>query len=232
LKEVIRYKPVTIARDWAVANTKNLGIETESFLFEMSNGLSANGVWLKSTTSPETAPATILLDDNGKSYASLEVSDRVNRGEQVLALDLIFTGDAWAGSNPYLYEENLQGLGDRALGIEVAQLIEIARWLQRRSPAAKVRLESTGMRNQVVGEIAAALEPKLFSEVVITEGIGTLGYLLEAPVPFQKAPELFCLDLYKEFDLDRFAAMAAPNRVRVENLVEVPKKTEATNSSE
>ena len=38
----------------------------------------------------------------------------------------------------------------------------------------------------------------------------SLGYLLDAPVPFRSAPDLFCLDLYKDFDIDRFAAMAEP----------------------
>jgi len=43
-------------------------------------------------------------------------------------------------------------------------------------------------------------------------------------VRFEEAPELFCLDLYKEFDLDRLAAPAAPAKVTVEKFVESPKK--------
>jgi len=41
----------------------------------------------------------------------------------------------------------------------------------------------------------------------------SLGFLLDAPVPQRSAPELFCLDLYKDFDLDHFIAMAAPTKV-------------------
>jgi hypothetical protein len=77
----------------------------------------------------------------------------------------------------------------------------------------KIRLESRGMRNQVAALIASALEPELFSEVVTREGIPSLSYLLEEPVEYQRAAELFCLGLYKEFDLDRFAEIAAPTRV-------------------
>ena len=115
-------------------------------------------------------------------------------------------------------------------GLEVAQLIEVANWLKQPSLASKVRLESTGIRNQVAAEIAAALEPNLFSDVVIREGMLSLGFLLEAPVPFSDAPELFCLGLYKDFDLNRFIAMVAPTRVTTEKLVELPKKTEAADS--
>ena len=32
-------------------------------------------------------------------------------------------------------------------------------------------------------------------------------------VEYGAAPDLFCLDLYKEFDLDRLAALAAPARI-------------------
>jgi len=83
------------------------------------------------------------------------------------------------------------------------------------------------MRNQAVGLAAAALQPDLFSEVLVHEGISSLGFLLQAPVTFQQAPELFCLDLYKDFDLDRLAALAAPVRVTTERYIETPPKKEA-----
>ena len=41
-----------------------------------------------------------------------------------------------------------------------------------------------------------------------------LQYLLDKPVPFRSAPELFCLDLYKYFDLDRLLAMASPTEIK------------------
>jgi hypothetical protein len=50
----------------------------------------------------------------------------------------------------------------------------------------------------------------------------SLGYLLEVPVTFEAAPELFCLDLYKDFDLDRLAAVAAPTKVTVERYLKAP----------
>lgn len=219
LKAVVRYKPASLGRVWAVANTKNKGVETKSYLFEMSNGLSANGVWFKGIETAANAPATLVLNDKGKLAAGPEVSDRVNRDEQALALDLLFTGDAWKDTEPYSYAQILDGIGDRPLGLEAAQLISIAQWLRGRTGAPKLRLESTGIRNQAAALVATALEPDLFSELVVHEGIPSLGYLLETPVTFQEAPDLFCLDLYKEFDLDRLAAVAAPTKVTVERFV-------------
>ena len=42
----------------------------------------------------------------------------------------------------------------------------------------------------------------------------SLAYLLKKPVEFHQAPELFCFDLYKHFDVDRLEALAASARVR------------------
>ena len=153
----------------------------------------------------------------------------MNRGERVLALDFVFTEDAWPTESrdpsanfvrPAEYVQVLHSLGERALGMEVAQLIEIARWVQSRPGVEGVRLESTGIRNQVAGLVAAALEPQLFSEVVVHEGMKSLHYLLAKPVEFFDAPELFCLDLYRVFDLDRIEAIAAPTKVKTERYIE------------
>ena len=39
-----------------------------------------------------------------------------------------------------------------------------------------------------------------------------------------QAPELFCLDLYKEFDLDRIAALAGPAKIVQSDYLEIPAK--------
>ena len=150
-----------------------------------------------------------------------------------MAVDLAFIGDAWlhltqgpfyGPIGPYLYAQILHGTGDRPLSLQAAQLIAISRWACTRAGVRKVRVEISGMWNQVAGLIAAALQPDLFSQVVIHEGIPGLKFVLDTPVTFQEAPELFCLDLYKEFDLDRLALIAAPVQVTTEKLILVAAK--------
>lgn len=217
LNLLVRYKPVRLARAWTLANTKNKGVETQSFLFEMGNGLGGSGVWLKGTETPANASVTIVLNDQGRKAAASDISNRVNRDEQVLSLDLVFFGDTWKDLEPFSYAQILDGEGERPLGIQAAQLIEIVQWLRKRAGAQKARLESRGIRTQAVALIAAALQPDLFSEVIIHEGMSSLAYVLRTPVTFQQAPELFCLDLHKEFDIDRLAAIAAPVEVKFES---------------
>ena len=224
LNSVVRYKPTRLVRAWTLANTKNKGVETLSYLFEMDNGLSASGVWLKGIETPANAPVTIVLNDQGRKAAASDVSARVNRDEQVGALDLTFFGDTWKDLAPFSYAQILDGEGERPLGIQAAQLIELAQWMRKRAGAQKVRLESRGIRTEAIALVAAGLQPDLFSEVVAHEGMSTLAHLLQVPVTFPQAPELFCLDLYKEFDIDRLAAIAAPAEVSFENSLKAPQR--------
>lgn len=231
LAEVVRYKPVKINYAQALATTKHLAVETKSFLFLISNGLTANGVWLRAIGTSDHAPVTVILNDAGKKVVDREVADRINRGEQVLALDLLFMGDAWRDKpDPATYTQTdaasythiLHGIGDRAIGLQAAQLIAVSHWARQRYGVENLQLEVTGMRSQVAGLIAAALEPSLFEKVVIHEGISRLAFLLEKPVSYDEAPELFCLDLYKKFDIDRLALIAAPTEVTTEKLLQIP----------
>ncbi len=228
LRDLVRYQPASLKHPWAVANTKDKGVETRSYRFELNNGPSATGIWVKAITSPDNAPATLVLKDEGKDSAAAEVSERVNRGEQVLALDLLFTGDASpedtpATEKPQYLAQLMATMGDRPLGIEVGQLIAITQWLRKTGHTGTTRLECTGMRNQVRALVASALEPTLYSEVVVHQGIRSLSYLLDAPILFDRAPDLFCLDLYKKFDLDRLAALVERTRLTQEAYLEISK---------
>ncbi len=173
--------------------------------------------------SSDTAPVTIVLNDGGKDAAGSAVFQRFSRGEQVLALDLLFMGSAWKNEYPFLYAQMVDAVGDRPVGIQAAQLIGIARWAKERAGVPKVRLEVSGMRNQAVALVAASLEPDLFSEIAIRDGVRSLRYVLDLPVQFDQAPELFCLDLYKEFDIDSLGALAAPVKIQTSHDLELPR---------
>jgi dienelactone hydrolase len=220
LREVVRFRPVTVSHTLLLSNTYHNQAESVSYRFEMSNGLGATAVWLKEMQAANHAPLTIVLNDAGKKAAGTEVwgrlpevADRMERGEQVLVADLLFTGDETPAEKSYLFTQMLAAVGERPLGMEAAQLMSLANWAQGKWAPSRIRLESTGIRSQVVSLVTSALEPRLFSEVAIQDGMHSLSYLLEKPVPYQEAPDLFCLDLYKDFDLDRLAILAEPTRV-------------------
>jgi dienelactone hydrolase len=215
LPETVRYRPVAMRHAWALDNSKRQGLETVSYRFEFGNGLSAAGVLLRAIDQPRPARASLVLHDEGKKTAGEDASERVNRGELVLAADLLFTGDA-APRKPasFTYAQMIAGTGERPLGLEAAQLIALAEWLRATASTAALRVETAGGRSQVIALTAAALKPGLFAEVVVRGGMASLGELLERPVEYSAAPDLFCLDLYRKFDLGSLAQFAAPTRVR------------------
>ena len=223
LREIVRYQPAELQATWATAMTKSRDLQSVSYLFQLNNGLSANGIWLRSILqSSDTAPVTIVLHDDGRSAGAEAVLQRFTRGEQVLALDLMFTGSAWKGKDTFELAQMLGGIGERPMGLQAAQLVRIARWAEQKSGTAKVRLEVSGIRNQAAALVAAALEPDLFSEIAVRDGIRSFSYVLEKPVTYAQAPELFCLDLYKEFDIDGLEALAAPVTVQSRQSRELP----------
>jgi dienelactone hydrolase len=208
LRKVLRFQPVSVKHAWPVTNSNQKGLETLAYKIDFSNGLAATAVWLRSLSAAAAPPATIVLDDKGRRAARVDVSERVNRGEQVLAVDLFFTGDAAPEKPaPHHYAQMFSTLGERPLGIETAQLIAAAKWLRETRRAPSVRLVSRGIRSQVVALAAEALEPALFDTVLVKDGMKSLRYLLDAPVTYEAAPELFCLDLFKEFDIEQLAQL-------------------------
>jgi hypothetical protein len=222
LRKVVRYTSVDIKQVWPLGITKNNGVQTESLLFEMTNGLTANGIWLRAIDSSDTAPVTIVLNDKGKDASADLVSTLVNRGGQVLAFDPTFIGSTWKDGNPYLFAQMINGIGERPIGLQAAQLIQVARWAAQSAHGSKVRLEADGIRSQLDALIATAIEPDLFSEVSIHSGMKSLHYALDLPVTFDVSPEIFCLDLYKEFDIDSIAVLAAPVKGVQTEYLEIP----------
>lgn len=213
LEQIIRLRPAHIDRVWTTAISKHLGVESKSHLFGMAGGLSATAVWLKPIGAPDNIPVTVILDDKGRADAVERIADQLNRGAQVLAVDLTFLGDEWTGDAIPDMQEVLSGTGDRPIGVETAELIEIARWAEERAHTTKARIQTDGFRTQLVALLASALHPEMFSELDVRHGMQSLAFILKKPVEYAAAPDLFCLDLLRATDLDRLATLSSPVRV-------------------
>jgi dienelactone hydrolase len=247
LKDVVRYTPVSVKHAWPLFSDRTKELKILGYRLEFNNGLSATAVCLESIRAADNAPIAILLDDSGMRWAGTNtVFERLSRGEQVLAVNLLFTGDAspdYPKNEPVhvpeifskvfstpaqipevklflptrppsaLYGLLLSAAGDRSLGMQAAQLVGIANWLRQENDSRAISVETRGIRNQVTALVAAGLEPTRFSELIVSEGMKSFGYLLDNAVRYQDAPDLFCLDLYKYFDIDSLATLPEPTKV-------------------
>jgi len=213
LKSTIRLSKSPVEGSWRLVSTEKAGLHSYAYRFDFSNGLSASGIWVAGSNTPSDAPMTFVLSDKGFKASAPNVTERVNRGEQVLALEPLFFGSMSPDEGDQGYWEMLvASSGERPLGLEVNQILGVARSF-RDSSGHKIRIETEGIRSQVAALLAAAIEPELFSEVNSDEAMETLRFLLDSPVPYRSAPDLFCLDLYKYFDIDSLTAMASPVRI-------------------
>ena len=234
LKQVVRYAPVTLTHAWPISATHEKGVESHAYRFEFSNGLSATGILFRSVTALETAPTTILMADAGMPSTMVDVADDVDRGQRVLVLNPLFFSegklDADDRAGATVFAQLLTALGERPLGMEAAQVNAVVQWLgedldhgsptpnnfhlpERPTPA--VRIVTTGPRAQLIAMVAAAIHPKYFSALDSRESIPSLATVYDHPENFVQAPEIMCIDLYRDFDINTLAAIASPVKVNL-----------------
>ena len=233
LSTVTRYQPVKVEHATVIDSLAAKGVESYAYRFDFGNGLSATGVLFRSLATADDASAAILMSDEGMKATTDDVANLASSGKRVLALEPLFFGQNIPGTGDLgisSYSQMLNGLGERALGLEAAQVAAVAEWLntglQHGSPtpgsalAAKtahrpVALLTSGPRSQAVALTSAALEPQLFASVDARHSIPSLEYVLEHPLKYSEVPELMCLDLFRDFDFDVLAALAAPAKVHL-----------------
>jgi hypothetical protein len=59
------------------------------------------------------------------------------------------------------------------------------------------------------------LEPDLFEQLDLQQSIPSLSDVFEHPSAYSKAPEMMCLDLYRDFDFNTLAVIASPAKVKL-----------------
>jgi dienelactone hydrolase len=220
LKSIIRYSPVSVDGAWKLISVKRLGLQSFSYRFDFSNSLSGTGIWVASRAADSDAPLTIVLNDQGYKASAQDVVERINRGDQTLAFEPLFFGSTSPDeTEPAYWEMLVASRGDRAIGLEVGQVVATAKLFRTSTSPNKIRLVTDGIRSQVVALAAVALEPDLFSEIESKNAMSSLSYLLNAPVPYRTAPDLFCLDLYKYFDIDTLTTLAFPVKITIASKV-------------
>ena len=162
---------------------------------------------------------------------AVEAGNDVARGQRVLIFDPLLFGENIPGGEDDLtgFAQMLNTIGERPLGLDAAQLAAIARWLQQDSihgsgtpgaritpsslAAAPLRIVTNGPRGQTVAVTAAAIAPELFSSIEARHAIASFGDLFTHPPDYHEAPELMCLDLYRDFDFNTLRLLAAPVKI-------------------
>jgi dienelactone hydrolase len=231
LQTVTRYQSVKLEHAKVISSLDTREVESCAYRFEFSNGLSATGVLFRPAGATDDVPTAIVIADEGMRATSDDVVTLISSGKRVLALEPLFFGQNIPGTGDLgvsSYSQMLSGLGQRTLGLEAAQVVAAAEWLNTglqhgsSTPGSAHAANSThppmavitsGARSQSVALTSAALEPHLFASLNTRHAISSLRNVLEHPLKYGDVPELMCLDLFREFDFDALAALATPTKV-------------------
>jgi dienelactone hydrolase len=236
LAEVVRFAPVTVTHAWPLSASHEGGLESRGYRFAFSNGLSAPGVLVQSDSRPANGGVTLLLSDSGRASMLADAAIAVNRGQRVLVFDPLFFGENIPGPGDDLagWAQMVNTVGERSLGLDAAEVNAVVEWLQKDAiygsatrgakpapgNAVPVQIISNGPRGETVALVSAAMMPQLYSSLAARHAMASLAEVFVHPVD---APEMLCLDLYKDFDFNTLRLMAAP--VKVDLLAKDPEPT-------
>lgn len=157
----------------------------------------------------------LLVADAGRGSLAEECATLIAQSYRAVALDPLLWGESkLKGQDPdYLFPLLVAAAGERPLGIQAAQLVAAARWLKAKYPQERVTLAAFGPRASTAALVAAALEPKSFDGVEVSQPLASFHQLLDEDKTVETLPELFAFGLLAEFDVRHLVALAAPLEV-------------------
>jgi hypothetical protein len=161
-------------------------------------------------TRGEPKGTTVVISDKGRAGTAAEAERLLDAGRRVVAADLFYFGEGLPKSHGDLWALMLATVGDRALGLQVNELLGISRWAAACKPVTVV---ADGPRSSVIALSAAALDTESTTRVELIAPLGSLKELIEQNKTFDQSPELFCFGLLEHFDVKDLAALVAPRPV-------------------
>lgn len=238
LEAITRYKQVNVTHAWLLSATHEKKLESHSYRFEFSNGLSAPGVVFDSVVAPEAAPAIVMIADAGMPSTMVDVGNAVSSGQRALVLDPLFFGqnvpNIQLGSDrpgSVAFAQLLTTIGERPLGMESAELVAVIQWLNRNADEgtstphkgwadsaqskSSVGVITIGPRAETVALTAAAIEPALFSRIEAQKSISSFMDVFDHPSDYRAAQDVLCLDFFRDFDINTLTAIASPVQVHL-----------------
>jgi len=155
----------------------------------------------------------IVISDEGRMASELDSAILLSATDPVLCCDLFYFGESEIAQRDFLYATLLSSVGDRPLGIQVSQILSIARRAKEQQGVKRVKLIADGPRTSLIALVAAALSEREIDLVETYQCRGSLQELIDQNLGMNQVPESMCFGLYKHFDIEQLAALAAPRPV-------------------
>jgi hypothetical protein len=157
---------------------------------------------------------SIVIADGGRSSVSSQIEQILKSGRSVLAVDPFYLGESKIAKRDFLFALLVSSVGERPLGVQAQQLIQIAQYCKTARGHKDVRLHAIGPRTSLMALAAAASDEKAIDGLELSGSLGSLKEVIEQGGQVDKTPEQFCFGLLATTDIAQMAALVAPREVR------------------
>lgn len=155
----------------------------------------------------------VVVGDGGRAATQAQVEEQLKAGNRVIAADVYYFGECRPAEKDWLWSLMLATVGERALGVQAAQLAGVVGWAKATDG---VKVVAVGPRTSTVALVAVAVAgPDAVSAVELHEPLGSLKEVIDTNRAVATTPELFCFGLLEKFDIADLAALVAPRPVVV-----------------
>ena len=191
------------AKDYTV-NAKEVGGEGGVVHFQFALGRDWT-VPATVFTPPEAKATTLLIADEGRAKQTAAVTQLMEDGNRVVALDPFFFGESKIKSRDFLHVILMHAVGERALGVQAGQIAAIADWAAE-AYGEPVGLQSIGPRLSVAARLAA-VQSEAIQMVTLHDPMKSLKEVLTENRGANHLPEMMCFGLLEAFDLKQIESL-------------------------
>ncbi len=155
-------------------------------------------------TAKQPGKAQIVIHETSR-MAGLNHLKKADEFTTRYYIDLLGFGELKAS---YLLHLVISSIGQRTVGIQAAQLLAAARFVQQDSGIAHIDVAAGGYDANPAALIAAALEPNLFGSVHTADTPQSWRSLLELGMKYAELPSLLAFGLFETTDVRQLKAIA------------------------
>lgn len=161
----------------------------------------------------EPQGTTLVVADTGRLAARSQLEELVKAGRRVIAVDPFYHGESRMMEREYLFALLVSTVGKRPLGLQVQQLVSVARWAEGAQDWGTIDVQAVGPRSSLIALTATAVDAQAIASVKLYGSLGSLKEIVEQNLALTDAPEYFCFGLLAEVDVPQLVALCVPRPV-------------------
>lgn len=160
------------------------------------------------TETEKSTKTALVLNDAGFGADKVTAKRLASEGYRVVEMDPWYFGGSKTTSHDYLFALLLGCVGDRPLGLQVAEVNALANWAK-----GNVHVVAVGPRTSLIALAASAVDEKAIGSVEVIGSRATLKEVLEENRVMQQVPEVFCFGLLELADIKQLVTLTGPRPV-------------------